>query len=169
MQWANKSGSSILLAYTLSDYEEAQNEFTKCHAVYDALLNHFHSQIADIDALIQSETAEALRVYESSVIPAAGGEDGGVAEDVETREKKLLEREEISSTIKVRHEMQRDAAVKAAANVWITEMTFARRAEGMRPARNVFTKARKSIYPTWQVIQAAGTLLLLHTSSCTED
>lgn len=39
---------------------------------------------------------------------------------------------------------------------WITYMRFARRAEGLKPARNIFGKARKDKWVGWEVYEAAG-------------
>lgn len=36
-------------------------------------------------------------------------------------------------------------------------MRFARRAEGLKPARSVFGKARKDKWISWEVYEAAGT------------
>ena len=36
-------------------------------------------------------------------------------------------------------------------------MRFARRAEGLKPARNVFSRARKDKWCAWCVYEAAGT------------
>ncbi|KAF8520032.1 hypothetical protein BU17DRAFT_89425 [Hysterangium stoloniferum] len=41
---------------------------------------------------------------------------------------------------------------------WITYMRFARRAEGLKPARAVFGKARKDKWIGWEVYEAAATL-----------
>ena len=39
---------------------------------------------------------------------------------------------------------------------WIAYMRFARRAEGLKPARNVFGKARKDKWISWEIYEAAG-------------
>lgn len=39
---------------------------------------------------------------------------------------------------------------------WIAYMRFARRAEGLKPARTVFGKARKDKWISWEIYEAAG-------------
>lgn len=50
-------------------------------------------------------------------------------EDVESRQKKIVEKEEITIAIKAKRASAVEKATNAAANVWITELRFARRAE----------------------------------------
>ena len=107
-------------------------------------------------------------------------EEGGA---VEKREKKAEEEEKKKKEVKDKYEPEIERLKKMAASVWITEMRFARRADvssddlssalslvpdaircslaplqGVKPARQVFTKARKSPHLAWQVIEASGKL-----------
>jgi cleavage stimulation factor subunit 3 len=45
--------------------------------------------------------------------------------------------------------------------VWIIYMRFARRAEGVRSSRMVFSKARRDRWTPWEVYEADGTLILI--------
>jgi cleavage stimulation factor subunit 3 len=50
---------------------------------------------------------------------------------------------------------------------WIAYMRFARRAEGLKPARTVFGKARKDKWISWEIYEAAGTTSLVTLRSDT--
>lgn len=99
------------------------------------------------------------------------------AESVEAREKRSQEIEELKKEIRERKAPEIETVKKAVANVWITEMRFARRSDvrlvlihavicwltsstlqGLRQARQVFLKAKKSPNLTWQVVEASGEL-----------
>jgi cleavage stimulation factor subunit 3 len=84
--------------------------------------------------------------------PAAGEDDKG--------EKTLGEEiVQIREAIAKRAQPKMDALKKSCATTWIAQMRFARRAEGIKQARAVFAKARKSAYLPWQVIEASGASL----------
>lgn len=53
----------------------------------------------------------------------------GGGEETESRQKTVQEKEELKDVIRKKREPEIALAKKAAANVWITEMRFARRAE----------------------------------------
>ncbi|GAA6008673.1 hypothetical protein JCM11491_003391 [Sporobolomyces phaffii] len=162
--------SSLLLAYTLADLEESKQDHAACYAVYDNLVAHLYEQITKIETTISEETNAALAELEAASAAEenvevkkeetdAGDdenmEEGGAAEK---REKKAEEEEKAKKEVKDKYEAQVDNLKKMAASVWITEMRFARRADGVKPARQVFTKARKSPHLTWQVIEASATM-----------
>ncbi|KAK4705927.1 cleavage stimulation factor subunit 3, partial [Phenoliferia sp. Uapishka_3] len=147
--------SSLLLGYTLAELEEGRQEYAACHKIYDGLLEHFHSRLATLSATIDREITEAHAGYEAqqSIQEMEGADDEG-------RQKHLIEKEEIKAEVVARKQAEVDTAKKGAANVWIAQMRFARRAEGIKQARGIFTRARKSPHLVWQVVEASATMEL---------
>ncbi|KPV76834.1 uncharacterized protein RHOBADRAFT_34277, partial [Rhodotorula graminis WP1] len=64
----------------------------------------------------------------------------------------------LRSEIRERRRPEIESVKKAVANVWITEMRFARRSDGLKQARNIFLRAKKSPNMAWQVVEASATM-----------
>lgn len=122
--------SSLLLAYTLAELMEGKSEFPACYKIYDDLIVHFHAQVATLEAATEQDINEAM-----TAIDAAAEDDAtrdvamGDVEEAEGRQKTVQEKEEVKVEIRKKREPEIEEGRKAAANVWITEMRFARRAE----------------------------------------
>ncbi|BGP22110.1 mRNA 3'-end-processing protein rna14 [Rhodotorula toruloides] len=156
------NAGSLLLAYTLADIEEGRSDFTTCYGIYDSLIEHLNSRISSLDADIEAEVASAVADMEvEHVAQIKAAQDDGreeEAESVEAREKRSQEIEELKKEIRERKAPEMETVKKAVANVWITEMRFARRSDGLRQARQVFLKAKKSPNLTWQVVEASAAM-----------
>ncbi|GAA5960372.1 hypothetical protein JCM3765_007490 [Sporobolomyces pararoseus] len=159
--------SSLLLAYTLADLEESKQDSAACYSIYDNLIARLYEQITKLETTVTEETTAALAELEASSAEEAevkkeengnGDEEMEEGGAVEKREKKAEEEEKKKKEVKDKYEPEIERLKKMAASVWITEMRFARRADGVKPARQVFTKARKSPHLTWQVIEASATM-----------
>ncbi|GAA5994765.1 hypothetical protein JCM5350_007986 [Sporobolomyces pararoseus] len=159
--------SSLLLAYTLADLEESKQDSAACYSIYDNLIARLYEQIAKLETTVTEETTAALAELEAASAEEAevkkeengnGDEEMEEGGAVEKREKKAEEEEKKKKEVKDKYEPEIERLKKMAASVWITEMRFARRADGVKPARQVFTKARKSPHLTWQVIEASATM-----------
>ncbi|KAI5478156.1 mRNA 3'-end-processing protein RNA14 [Pseudohyphozyma bogoriensis] len=146
--------SSLLLAYTLAEIEESRQDLPTVHSIYDTLIAHFHAELATLEAATEKEIEAAMAAYDKE------DEAMGNGDDAEAREKVTVEKEQIRSNIADKRKKEVDVAKSAASNVWITQMRFARRAEGVKMARQVFAKARKSKYMTWQVMEASAKMEL---------
>ena len=129
--------SSVLLAFALADAEEDRKDFAKCHTIYETLINRLYPEI---DAMQQKVAAEV----ETAKGPVVA--DTVLAEERETRGEFVAARR------------GKDVAdLEACAGVvWVMYMRFARRAEGIKAARGVFGKARKSPHPSWHVFEASA-------------
>ena len=133
---SNPRLDSLLLAYTLAEHEESQGNFPTCYSIYDTLLAHFSSNLAGITTAIGQEINVAHLAIDAQHAPSTtGGEESkpsvseNAGEDVESRQKVLWMKEEIAEKIRGGRKAEMDSGIRAAANVWITEMRFARRAE----------------------------------------
>ncbi|GAA5924269.1 cleavage polyadenylation factor subunit RNA14 [Sporobolomyces koalae] len=156
--------SSLLLAYTLADIEESNQDHPACYAIYDNLIAHLYGKIAQLESTVADETAAAIEELDADNIEPKQEENGTGDEDmdeggaVEKREKRAEEEEQKRKEVKDKYEPELEKLKKMVSSVWITEMRFARRADGVKPARQVFTKARKSPHLSWQVIEASATM-----------
>ncbi|GAA6000875.1 hypothetical protein JCM10207_004701 [Rhodosporidiobolus poonsookiae] len=151
--------SSLLLAYTLADLEEGKQDLAACYAIYDALIERLYGRVAQLETAVEAETAEALAEHEAQkaeeIKPeGADGED----DTVEAREKLAMQVEELKKKVREARQPEIEDLKRAAANVWITEMRFARRSDGVKQARSIFLKARKSPHLAWQVVEASATM-----------
>ncbi|GAA5959836.1 hypothetical protein JCM8115_004873 [Rhodotorula mucilaginosa] len=154
---------SLLLAFTLADLEEGKPDLPACYAIYDSLLAHLTAKIASLEADVEAEIAAAVadREEQQRAQLKAQAEAGGVGEEdetVEMREKRAQELEEVRNEIKERKTPEIEVIKRAVANVWIAEMRFARRSDGLRQARQVFLKAKKTPNLAWQVVEASATM-----------
>ncbi|BGO88812.1 hypothetical protein NBRC10512_002167 [Rhodotorula toruloides] len=156
------NAGSLLLAYTLADIEEGRSDFTACYGIYDSLIERLNTRISSLEADVEAEIASAVADKEVEHLAQikAAQEDGREeeAESVEAREKRSQEMEELEKEIRERKAPEIETVKKAVANVWITEMRFARRSDGLRQARQVFLKAKKSPNLTWQVVEASAAM-----------
>lgn len=115
---------SLLLAYGLAELEEEAGELTNCHTIYDNLIQHFSSTIATLEENVEKATAAALEAYDEEL-----NVDVSNSEDAESRQKIVEDKDALKVSIKEKSEGEISSAKGAAANVWITQMRFARRAE----------------------------------------
>ncbi|GAA5860469.1 hypothetical protein JCM3774_000433 [Rhodotorula dairenensis] len=154
---------SLLLAFTLADLEEGKPDLPACYAIYDSLLAHLTARIASLEADVEAEIAAAVadREEQQRAQLQAQAEAGGIGEEdetVEMREKRANELDEVRTEIRERRTPEIDVIKRAVANVWIAEMRFARRSDGLRQARQVFLKAKKTPNLAWQVVEASATM-----------
>jgi len=127
----------VLLAFALADAEEDRKNFAKCHAIYDGLINRLYPGIEAMEKKVAAEV-DAVKGPEVA--------DAELAEERENRGKLVAAR-------RGKDVADLEACVGV---VWVMYMRFARRAEGIKAARGVFGKARKSPYPTWHVFEASA-------------
>lgn len=122
---------SLLLAYTLADIEEGKPDLPACYAIYDSLIEHLNARVAQLEAEVAAETADAVaerdeaHQKEVEVRVAAGGED----DSVEEREKHAAEIEELKKEVADKKRPHIETVKKAIASAWIAEMRFARRSD----------------------------------------
>jgi cleavage stimulation factor subunit 3 len=124
--------SSLLLAYTLADLQEGKQDLASCYSIYDSLIEHLYARITQLEATVEAEIVEAVAEKEAKKEEEEKVEGADAAEEedtVETREKKALEIEEVKKEVREKRQPEIDSVKRAAANVWITEMRFARRSD----------------------------------------
>ncbi|SGY68797.1 BQ5605_C004g02920 [Microbotryum silenes-dioicae] len=152
---------SLLLAYKLVEVEEGHNNLDACYRVYEGLLEHFHRLLTQTVEETNELVAQAWNKLDEEFDNKVRRENGaGEEDDDDSRQKRVQEKDEIKKRIENQREAILETHKKAIASVWVNQMTFARRAtpgnEAVKQFRSVFSKARKSPYVTWQVVDASA-------------
>lgn len=143
--------TSLLLHFAFAEAEESKRSFVETHATYDSLSNRLQAQLDRLNAETEQaavEAADLAKAAWSNAGPSRMDEDG-------------VESTQSDAVAAARQKVVDGAAPRvtsiknALASVWIAQMRFARRSEGKKPARDVFSRARKTGV-VWQVFEAAG-------------
>ncbi|MBW0506479.1 hypothetical protein O181_046194 [Austropuccinia psidii MF-1] len=147
--------TSIVLTYAIVETQENLKNYPACHAAFNSLLEHYHSEIDEINKTIEKEIANGIPIIESKTNATVADNEVG-HELTEEEKQRVKEEEQLRANITALYKPKIDELREAAASVWVTEMRFARRTEGIKPARAVFTRARKSPYITRHVFEASA-------------
>lgn len=150
--------SSMLLAYSLIDFEENRRDYPTCHAIYDSLTTHYHGELTKQTTAIEAEVGEATNAVDAQLEVEIKRETADGEGNLQVRAAE--ERREIEAAIRGKHQRSVEATQQALSSVWVSEMRFTRRAEGMKPFRTVFTKIRKTGVLTRQVFEASAMIEL---------
>lgn len=159
---------SFLLHFAYVELCEARKSTSDCAAVFDNLISHINSQIETR----QKTLAEELQAITSEIdiirAQAASRRQGEGAAGIDGEEREQ-ERKAIEQVQTRKQDLQDSVAPEieglkeASALVCIKYMHFLRRVDGIRAARGVFSRARKSVHCTWQVFEASA-LMEYHCS-----
>ncbi|KDQ20470.1 hypothetical protein BOTBODRAFT_100538 [Botryobasidium botryosum FD-172 SS1] len=128
--------SSFLLHFAFAELQEGQKNTAEVHTAFDSLLATLHTQLDKLDEALKNEVEAAQKS------PPSNGEP--------------IDTDAPAKAITEKWEKEIEDHKKELGVVWIMLMRFARRAEGLRPARSVFAKARKDKYCPWEVYEAAA-------------
>lgn len=131
----------FLLHFAYAELQESQGKLAEVHKAFESLIAELHDQLEVTEASIDAEV-EAARAS----VPSTGVVNGELAMERDERAKQVLDRRN-----KELEGMKGELGV-----VWTMLMRFARRAEGLKPARTVFGRARKDKFCPWGVYEAAG-------------
>ena len=166
---------SMLLRFQYAELARAQGKDQDASAALDDLLMYMHHQIdtrleaqraacAAVDAETDAEREAALQRRAQDDAPDDDDADKAALADIERRIQETREQRHAKVLADARPGL--DEWREALSQVWIKYMQLVRRAEGIRPARQVFARARKSPYCTWQVYEA-NAMLEYHCSKDT--
>lgn len=122
---------------------ESQQKLPEVHAAFDKLVPALHVQLDEVEKSINAEVEAA----QSSV---------GAGMQQPLNPELMAEREERGRKVMEKRGKELDSMKAELGVVWIMLMRFSRRAEGLKPARGIFTKARKDKWCPWGVYEAAG-------------
>ncbi|KAG9027591.1 mRNA 3'-end-processing protein rna14 [Tulasnella sp. JGI-2019a] len=138
--------SSFVLTFALAEFMETQKNLPAAHAAYDALIATLSKNLDSLDAQIKSEVDDAR----ASVLQ--NGQNGATDDSTPA----VIEAEDRARKVRERRNKDLEAAKSELGIVWIMLMRFARRAEGPKPARVIFAKARRDKWSAWCVYEAAA-------------
>ncbi|KAI9316273.1 hypothetical protein BX666DRAFT_1949031 [Dichotomocladium elegans] len=154
--------TSLLLNFAHVELCEARRQLDDARQTFDSLLEHLDQDIDKIKAVAQEEIDKIQRDAdeERMGMNLSDDIDGEVREQLRTREKQVKkEQEEIEERMKA----QVHKLAKGCSLVWISYMRFARRTEGIKAARALFSRARKATNRTYHVFVASA-LMEYHNS-----
>ncbi|KAG0148416.1 hypothetical protein CROQUDRAFT_654918 [Cronartium quercuum f. sp. fusiforme G11] len=148
------NSTSMVLTYAIVEIQETLKNYSVCTEAFKALIDYYHSEIEEVNKTIEKEIAHGIPIIETKNTNGIEHEAGH--ELTEEERKRAKQEEELRANVTSLYKPKIDELREAAASVWITEMRFARRTEGIKPARAVFTRARKSPYLTRHVFEASA-------------
>jgi cleavage stimulation factor subunit 3 len=134
---------SFLLNFAYAEAQEAAKNNAEVHATFAKFIEVLHGEVEKAEKIItpdNSFSSNGSAVTQPALLLSSS-----------------------SSSVAPQKELARRRTELSIA--WIMYMRFARRAEGLKPARSVFGKARKDKWISWEVYEAAGTLSVVLVSS----
>lgn len=167
---------SFLLTFSFVEHSAASGQHADATGVLDALAEYIGHQLdarlealaqrhAQIDAEVDVARKKAVqRLQQLDSAPDDDEEPAGALADVDRS--MIAERASRKAQLDAESAPALDEWRAAAAQLWIKYMHFERRAAGIRAARQVFSRARRSPHCTWPVYEASA-LLEYHCSKDT--
>ncbi|WWC90032.1 uncharacterized protein L201_004962 [Kwoniella dendrophila CBS 6074] len=145
---------SYLITFALAELLEDLSQFPAVHELYQAFLSSLAPEIDDLKEVIEREVDMAKG---PEIPPVAPGTDINMDEDgISEHQRMVDERENRGKLVEERRGKEVEDLSKGVNVGWVMYMRFARRAEGIKAARAVFGKARKSPYLTWHTFEASA-------------
>lgn len=163
---------SLLLRFAYAELCRAQGRYAEGTASLDELVAYIQHELdlrlgalREAQAHVDEEVdAERRRIQQQRQQLGTDEDDGDQAVELADAERRLHEEAETRKTkLAEESSTEIDEWKECAAQTWIKYMQFVRRAEGIRPTRQVFGRARRSPHCAWQVYEA-NALLEYHCS-----
>lgn len=127
--------------FAFNEICEVQKKYAEVHTTFEGLINALQLQLDTLDNSIKEEVAAAKAAAPPLDFMAPPEDPSAPSEADNILARRTPELNELRSELGV---------------VWIMYMRFARRSEGLKPARTIFGKARKDKHVFWNVYEAAG-------------
>ncbi|KAF9474614.1 Suf-domain-containing protein [Pholiota conissans] len=147
--------SSFLLTFAYTEALEIKKEFAEVHATYEKFLAILRT---NLEALEQQTGDTSM----GSAVPTSGNGQANTSNDANVNSQSSFGTQS-DDRPKQTTELQRHRTEYGL--VWIMYMRFAMRAEGVKPSRAVFGKARRDRWTPWEVFEASA-LMEYH---CSDD
>ncbi|KAI8148365.1 hypothetical protein BJV82DRAFT_263631 [Fennellomyces sp. T-0311] len=154
--------SSLLLTFAYTELCESRRQLDDARQAYDSLLERLDKEIEKYRVSAQEEMDKIQHDAdeERTSLNLSDDIDGEVREQLRARERQVKkEQEEVENRMKE----QVNGLAKGCSLVWISYMRFARRTEGIKAARALFSRARKATNRTYHVFIASA-LMEYHNS-----
>lgn len=123
---------SFLLNFAYAEAQENAKNNTEVHSMFTKFIEVLHADIEKVEKTVTPDNSFASNGSAATQQSASS----------------------LSSLLLPQKELARRRTELGIA--WIAYMRFARRAEGLKPARTVFGKARKDKWISWEIYEAAG-------------
>ena len=159
---------SILLRFSYADISTTLSRYSDATAALDDLVDYTQGQVdMHLNALAEAKgridehmaTERKQRLDKRAQVDSVPDDDDGDKAELADIERRVQEEREHQY-----QQLEREAEATvtvwrdAVSQVWIKYMQFVRRSEGIRAARQIFSRARKSVHCTWQVYEASAML-----------
>ncbi|KAK9717514.1 mRNA 3'-end-processing protein rna14, variant 2 [Basidiobolus ranarum] len=144
--------TSLLLHFAYAELEESKKNNPRARELYEILLKNIEKYIEEIRTSGEQEINELVQSLASEEVE--NEEDSERERDGEDRERlRVKERSAEKQKAKVEAQIEKNlmSVKKAFTLVWIMFMKYARRAEGIKAARQIFSRARKSPDTTYHL------------------
>ncbi|ORX58833.1 Suf-domain-containing protein [Hesseltinella vesiculosa] len=154
--------SSLVLHFAYAELCESKNKLELVRETYDTLLEKLDQEIAEHQkqAAEQVDRLQQDLAEEISDMNLGEDVDGELREQVRGRERQVKrEQDDVQDRAK-KHTLD---VSRQCTTVWIAYMRMARRTEGIKAARGIFSRARKSTNRTYHVFIASA-LMEYHNS-----
>lgn len=156
---------SFLLTFAYAEALEIKKDFAEVHAVYENFLSILRANLETL----KKQTEETAPPTNPSSTNNNGNGNGPGQANASAGELSNNQNSQSSffsqSDERPRHpqatELQKHRTEYGL--VWIMYMRFAMRAEGVKPSRAVFGKARKDPWTPWEVFEASGAWALFYS------
>ncbi|WRT67126.1 uncharacterized protein IL334_004092 [Kwoniella shivajii] len=146
---------SFLLTFALAELLEEQSQIPATHELFQNFLASLSPEIDELRKVIEREVANA----KGPEIPPPAGLGNDITMDgdgISEYQRMVEERENRGKLVEERRGKEVEELMKGVNVGWIMYMRFARRVEGIKGARAIFGKARKSAYLTWHIFEASA-------------
>ena len=145
---------SMLLAFAYADACREQQRYADGVAALDALVAYAQGQVESRTVAL-AEAQRRIDAEPATVAVAEDDDEDSVADAARrSADERAARKAQLADAVRPELDEWRDGV----AQIWIKYMQFVRRAEGIRPTRQVFGRARKSPYCTWPVYEANALL-----------
>ncbi|KAI9481634.1 MAG: hypothetical protein EXX96DRAFT_219923 [Benjaminiella poitrasii] len=154
--------TSLLLHFYYVEICESKRQLDDVRQAYDQLLNRLDEDIDQIKKTAQEEIDRLQQEadQERASMNLSDDIDGELREQLRAREREVKREQE---TIETKMKERVEVIARACSLVWINYMRFARRTEGIKSARALFSRARKAANSTYHVY-VADALMEYHNS-----
>ncbi|KAI8967565.1 hypothetical protein BDF20DRAFT_829300 [Mycotypha africana] len=154
--------TSLLLNLFYSELCESRKQLDDARETYEQLISSLDKEIEEIREKAQAEIAklEKQAEEERASMNLSDDIDGELREQLRTREKRIKKEQEAR---KKDSDEKIEVLARGGSLVWINYMRFARRTDGIKSARALFSRARKATNCTYHVY-VADALMEYHNS-----
>ena len=141
-----------MLNFAYAEALELQGKFAEVHATFDRFLETLRKDLEQLQTRLNASASSSNGSQQQpSQTPAGNGSADALSSQqssfsTQSSDDKPPKNKELS-------DKRTDYGI-----AWIVYIRFARRAEGLKSARNVFGKARRDRWTPWEVHEAEGTL-----------